>query len=373
MTKSVFNESDGTSQDSSRPVHGSIKPSELRSLGLDPDNVLDFSASINPLGPPDSVIHTIQNTDISKYPDPECLQLREAIAAHTNVDPSFVLAGNGSTEIIHLLTRAYLRATNTGKHPTSAIFTPTYGEYRGASALMDAHIVDLPCDPNPPFSWDFNNIFKIIKDHRPSLTFICNPNNPTGAYLDVQQLSALESVVADINGLLIVDEAYSNLVESRWDAIPIAQNGNTILLRSMTKDYSLTGIRLGYAIASPHIISDLSTYQPDWSVNSLAQEAGIAVLNESDYLERARDTIKTNKAYLIYNLTELGFLVPKSNANFLLVNTGDGLEWRNRLLTKGMVVRDCTSFGIPDYIRVGIRTLDDCKRLIKAIKEIMKE
>ena len=89
MTKSVFNESNGIGQDSNRPVHGSIKPSELRSLGLNPDDVLDFSASINPLGPPDSVIHAIQNTDISKYPDPECLQLREAIASHTNVAVSY--------------------------------------------------------------------------------------------------------------------------------------------------------------------------------------------------------------------------------------------------------------------------------------------
>ena len=373
MTKSVFNESNGIGQNSNRPVHGSIKPSELRSLGLNPDDVLDFSASINPLGPPDSVIHAIQNTDISKYPDPECLQLREAIASHTNVDPSFVLAGNGSTEIIHLLARAYLRATNTGKHPTSAIFTPTYGEYRGASELMDAHIVDLPCDPTPPFSWDFNSIYKTIKEHKPSLTFLCNPNNPTGTYLDLRQLSALESVIADIKGILIIDEAYANLVVGSWDAIPIAQNGNTVLLRSMTKDYSLTGIRLGYAIASPHIISDLSMYQPDWSVNSFAQEAGIAVLNDSEYLEKARDIITTNKDYLTTNLINLGFPVPKSNANFLLVDTGDGLDWRNKLLTKGIVVRDCASFGIPDYIRVGIRTLDDCKTLIKTIKEIMKE
>ncbi|GIS81543.1 MAG: hypothetical protein CM1200mP15_01750 [Dehalococcoidia bacterium] len=183
----------------------------------------------------------------------------------------------------------------------------------------------------------------------------------------------MESVIADIKGILIIDEAYANLVVDSWDAIPIAQNGNTVLLRSMTKDYSLTGIRLGYAIASPHIIPDLSMYQPDWSVNSFAQEAGIAVLNDSEYLEKARDIINTNKDYLTTNLINLGFPVPNSNANFLLVDTGDGLDWRNKLLTKGIVVRDCASFGIPDYIRVGIRTLDDCKTLIKTIKEIMKE
>ena len=372
MTESLFRESSGTVQTANRPVHGSINPSELRALGLNPNDVLDFSASINPLGPPDSVTHTILNTDISKYPDPECLQLREAIANHVNVDPSFVIAGNGSTEIIHLLARAYLNF-NSGKRPTSAIFTPTYGEYRGASELMGASIIDLPCNPKPPFLWDFDDIYKIIKANKPSLTFICNPNNPTGVYLDEHILSTLASVVADIKGLLIIDEAYSNLVENRWDSIGIAQKGNTVLLRSMTKDYSLTGIRIGYAIGAPSIISDLSAYQPDWSVNSFAQEAGIAVLKDSDYLARARHTINTNKNYLISSLTDLGFSVPESNANFLLVNTGNAEAWRARLITKGIVVRDCTSFGIPDYIRIGIRSLGDCEKLIWAISEIIKD
>ena len=355
-----------------RPVHGSIKPSELRSLGLNPAEVLDFSASINPLGPPLALQSELQKVDLTTYPDPECLKLREAIGQHLDIDPSLIFVGNGSTEIIHLIARLYL-GHEPGGPESVFILTPTYDEYRGASELMRSKIISLDCEPNPPFSWDWDTVFKTIRIQKPALTFLCNPNNPTGVYTERDDITKLASTLADVGGILVIDEAYANFVEGRWESESLTQYGNVILLRSMTKDYALTGLRLGYSIASPEITKMLASLQPDWSVNSLAQVAGIVALTDNNYLINSRQAIKDIKTYLISELESQGFNIPIPNANFILVETKDAHKLRTQLLMKGIVVRDCTSFGLPNYVRVGIRKLQDCKQLVVSMQELIND
>ena len=371
MSESSYKEFRLSKNNPIRPIHGSIKLSELRALGLAYEDVLDFSTNINPLGPPESVFDGVEDIDLSKYPDPECLHLHEMISKHLDIDTSFILAGNGSTEIIHLFTRAYFESISENSR-TCAIFGPTYGEYRGASELMGVSILNLTANLIPPFDWDWSEAYSLIAKHKPALVSLCNPNNPTGVYLDESHISNLASVVSENNGLLIVDEAYINFVEDRWDAIHLVRDKNIALLRSMTKDYSLTGIRLGYVLATPDIIEKISIYQPDWSVNSIAQQAGINVLQNKNYLQHARDVVKKNKAYLTSELTSLNFQVHVSQANFLLLRTGNAGSWRNRLLQKGIVVRDCTSFGLPDYIRIGIRPFSECRQLVNTMMELVE-
>ena len=353
-----------------KPVHGSIKPSELRTLGLTSSEILDFSASINPLGPPQALQAELAKVDLSAYPDPECLKLREAIGEHLDIDPSLVFVGNGSTEIIHLTTRLYLSYGSS--NPESVlILTPTYGEYRGASELMRSKVISLDCESTPPFSWNWNNVYETIGIHKPALTFLCNPNNPTGVYTNRDDITKLASTLSDIGGILVIDEAYANFVEDRWESEPLTQRGNVILLRSMTKDYALAGLRLGYSVASPEITKMLASLQPDWSVNSLAQAAGIVSLADNDYLISARQTIEDIKMYLISELESQGFIVPVTNVNFVLVETNDAHKLRTQLLSKGIVVRDCTSFGLPNYIRIGIRKLQDCEKLVLSMQELI--
>jgi histidinol-phosphate aminotransferase len=139
----------------------------------------------------------------------------------------------------------------------------------------------------------------------------------------------------------------------------------------MTKDYALAGLRLGYSVASPEITKMLASLQPDWSVNSLAQAAGIVSLADNDYLISARQTIEDIKMYLISELESQGFIVPVTNVNFVLVETNDAHKLRTQLLSKGIVVRDCTSFGLPNYIRIGIRKLQDCEKLVLSMQELI--
>ena len=351
-------------------MHGSINPRELRALGLRPEDLLDFSASISPIGPPEGVWEAIRGVDLSAYPDPECLELREAICRHLStpaqsVSMEQVLVGNGSTEIFHLLTRVYL--SNAG---TALLLTPTYGEYDGACRLAGAEILNIEADLSGDFRWDIGEATRLISAKKPDLVIICNPNNPTGVYLGRQEVETLADAAKDAGSLLVVDEAYLSFVEDPWDSLELLGRPEVMLVRSMTKDYAQTALRLGYAVASEQVVSRLREYQPDWSVNGLAQKAGVCALEDTGYLPRAREAVFRAKKILTGELEALGLEVPPSEANFILVKVGDAAKWRTLLLSKGVVVRDCSSFGLPQYIRVGIRPIADCHKLAAAMAEV---
>ena len=372
----MLNQTNENAASRRRTVHGSINVRELRALGLNREDLLDFSASISPLGPPEGVWEAIRSVDLSAYPDPECLELREAICRHLST-PSRelpierVLVGNGSTEIFHLLARAYLSdGAGRAGGGSAMLLTPTYGEYEGACRLAGAVVLNLDADFSDGFRWDIGAACSLISHKEPDLVIVFNPNNPTGVYLDRREVEALAGAASDAGSLLVVDEAYLSFVENPWDSLGLLDRANVILVRSMTKDYAQTALRLGYALASKDVVSRLRDYQPDWSVNGLAQKAGISALEDAGYLPRARDAVFRAKKYLSTELTALGLEVPRSEANFILVKVGDAPKWRSLLLSKGMVVRDCTSFGLPEYIRVGIRSMADCRRLAAAVAAV---
>ena len=359
-----------------RPVHGGAKPSELRAMGLRPEDVLDFSASISPLAPPEGVRDTLRQPDLSAYPDPQCLLLREAISGLLSPSGTLatgqILVGNGSTEIIHLLARAYLSPPRPRTANSIFLLTPTYGEYAGAGRLAGAVISGLDASRCPGFRWDLELSVRQIRRERPSLVFLCNPNNPTGVFLGKDEVQRLAHSSSEAGSLLVIDEAYLSFVEDPWDSLALLENGGVLLLRSMTKDYGLTALRLGYSLGSEDVIERLALFQPDWSVNGLAQAAGLAALADTGYLSRVRREVSETKERLAARLSGLGFFVPPSAANFLLVRVGDGASWRTLLMQRGLLVRDCASFGLPEYIRVGIRSWADCQRLAETMAGLVE-
>ena len=358
-----------------RPIHGGIRPAQLRALGLNPADARDFSASVSPLGPPPALWPALQQVDLTAYPDPECLELREAIRRHTGAPLASILVGNGSTELIHLLTRAYLSPPRPGVRNAALILTPTYGEYAGAGALAGAELFTLNARRDQAFSWDLEQAAALIQARRPALIFLCNPNNPTGIYLSQKEVLTLAQAAAQTGSLLVLDEAYISFVADPWDARSLLDGNcgiadSLVILRSMTKDYALTGLRLGYSIAAPEITARLAALQPDWSVNALAQVAGQIALADPDYLPQARAAVAAAKAYLTGELTALGYAVFPTAANFLLVSVGNAAALCEQLMRQGLFLRDCASFGLPDCIRIGIRPLPDCQRLIAALREL---
>ncbi len=366
-----MNGPDSSVQPASRPVHGGIRLAQLRELGLVPSDVLDFSASVSPLGPPAGLWETLQGVDLTAYPDPECLELKEALAQLHGVGTDNILVGNGSTELIHLLARAFLARPSGGAQPAVLLLTPTYGEYTGAGLLEGAEVLQVEACREMGFAWDMDQVTRVISDRKPALAFLCNPNNPTGVYVSMEDVAGLARRASRSGTLLVLDEAYVNFVEDRWDATHLVCQDvgeSVVLLRSMTKDFALTGLRLGYAVAKPRIIARLGGLQPDWSVNSLAQAAGLVALADAGYLTSARQAVREAKDFLAASFRELGFRPLPSAANYLLVEVDDGSFWRDTLMRRGIFVRDCASFGLPDCIRIGIRALPDCHRLVESMR-----
>ncbi len=346
-------------------VHGGLDTAELRSLGLLPEHVLDFSANVNPLGPSRRVKQAAAATDLSAYPDRHCLALREKLAERLGMGVDNLLIGNGSTEIIHLLTRAFL-----GPQGNCLIFAPTFGEYQAAATLAGTNVCLFKARQAEGFRWLVDAAVEEILEARPSMVFLCNPNNPTGVYLDRGYVERIHEAVGE-NGLFVLDDAYAPLADGQWDSIPLLRNGNIAILRSMTKDHALAGVRLGFMAAEPDIVSTVRRLQPAWSVNAVAQAAGIAAFGDAEHVAEGRRVIAEGKEYLYGALETLGISTTKSAANFLLARVGDGTKVRLALLRRGIAVRDCTSFGLPEYVRIAVRRPEECTRLIEALRAVL--
>ncbi len=290
-------------------MHGGLNLSELRALGLRPDQVLDFSASINPLGASPLVREALQRVDLAAYPDPDCRDLREALSQQLGLELDGILIGNGATELIHLVARSVLR-----ERDAAAILAPTFGEFEAACRLQGVAPVQIAPADHGTFRWDLQAAARRIAALRPAVLFVCNPNNPTGSYLSEADMTSLAAALGE-RGLLVLDEAYAPFVDGRWDAKRLLRLGNVALLRSMTKDHALTGLRLGYLLASPAVAERVGRFQHSWSVNAAAQAAGIAALADPGHVERGRAAAGSGREYLQREIGSLGLACTEATAN----------------------------------------------------------
>ena len=347
-------------------AHGGIDAAELERLGIDPAGVLDFSVSTNPFMPPPGVREMLSAVPIERYPDSTSAVLRSKLSQRLGVSNENIVVGSGTTELIRLIAACYLR-----RGDAALLLEPTYGEYEAAARLAGARVIKYRAAEESSFAPDLAEIARLIRQRRPRVVFVCNPNNPTGRYLQRREVEGLLENMA--NGLLVVDEAYVAFVAGSWDSIPLAKRENVIILRSMTKDYGLPGLRLGYAVACREIMAVIRTALPPWNVNIAAQELGAAVLAEDGVLERSLEQVREAARFLTAGLSRLGFTVLPSDAHYFLVRVGDAAACRFSLLKRGCLVRGCTSFGLPAYVRVSPRSLPECQRLIDAFKGCVKQ
>ena len=317
-------------------VHGGINYLELQQLGVDPSSVVDFSTNVNPVPPALNLPELCAGIDFSAYPDTNSTRLCAAAADHFQVAPDQVLAANGSAELIHMACRAFVRPGE-----TVSIESPTFGEYEVAARIQGAGVT--------------------ASSDGAALAFRCNPNNPTGVYS-----GALTSTNARMT---VVDEAYADFVRGRPTLIRPAMPENLLVLRSLTKTAGLAGLRIGLAIGSPRTIERMRAVQPPWNVNALAQAAGERLLCDRPALPDL-DRQEKAIAFLRQGLAEMGLQSNATSCNFFLVGVGEAPRVRLELLKLGLLVRDCTSFGLPRHIRVAWRTLPDCEKLLAGMRQI---
>jgi histidinol-phosphate aminotransferase len=345
------------------PEHGGRHYAELKELGIDPSSVLDFSVSTNPGGPPPGLRQALNQADLESYPDSDSNLLRHRLAAGLRIAPANIIAGHGSTELIRMCAAAYL-----GTGDRALILQPTYAEYEMAVQLVGAKAVHLKLSEKTAFQLNPDELARAVKAGRPRTIFLCNPNNPSGQYLERETVEKILEIAPE--SLVVLDEAYIGFVDNPWSSAELIDHPNLLVIRSMTKDYAIAGMRLGYAFAEAEVIAALNKVKPPWNVSSLAQTAGLFLLENDQYLAAMRAELADSGAYLRSGLERLGLRPLPSRANFFLVKVGEAARLRTDLLKKGILVRDCASFGLPCYIRLGHRSRAECRRLISALVEL---
>ena len=356
-------------------VHGAEVLSAAEESGLLLQDILDFSSSVNPLGPSKKALDAAKKafSQIAAYPDSNSNELRQVIANHFGIAKGNVLVGNGSTELMYLFAEVFMKKGDKAVMPA-----PTFGEYE--SALNKTGETPKFVKLGKTFTIE-PELFK-REMAGAKLVFLCNPNNPTSMLIPQETLTDIIESALKQDTLVFLDEDFLEFVldEKALTMIGrIKKYPNLFILRSFTKIFGLTGLRVGYGIASHEIIDALSCAKIPWNVNCLAQAAAIAALKDEKHLQVTRELIKKEKAWLQGELEKFGsFRFSSPDANFFFINIcKSGLaatELKNKMLKQGLLIRDCTSFkGLDEfYIRVAVKTHVENERLIDAFKRIVK-
>lgn len=328
-----------------------------------PADALDFSSNVNPYGPSPRVWAAMRQVAIEHHPDPRAAPLRRLLAQREGLPPEALLVGNGSVDLLYQLAVAHLR-------PGDVVLAaePTFGEYAAAAALMGARVERLPAAPEAGFAHDPEALADAVRRLGPRVLFVCNPNNPTGAALPAAALARLADSCPDT--LLVLDEAFAGFLPEPWPGRALLGRPNLAILRSLTKDYALTGLRAGYLLGPPDLIGAVAKAQPPWSVNAMAQAAAAAALADEQYLRGTLAALAVARADLAADLARIGLAPLPTQVHFFLLEVGRAALWRQRLLDRGILVRDCTSFGLPGHIRISARRPEENARLLETIDDL---
>jgi threonine-phosphate decarboxylase len=350
--------------------HGGNIFTIARSLGVEPEDILDFSASINPLGIAEGVREAvIASFDrVMHYPDSDSTELRQALAELHRVDDKQILVSNGSTELIYLVPRLVRKGRG-------LIVAPAFSEYEKALTRAGMEVHYLKLSPDNEFQFCLDELEKKLS-YGFEIMFLCNPGNPSGALIPFSVVSEIVDRCRAAGTFLVIDEAFMDFCEGDSAKHLVIHDGHGIVLRSMTKFFALPGMRIGYAVASAKLIRRLQFLQGPWSVNTPAQVACLASLRAADYIQCTLRCVEGERAFLVDSLERIGDLRPyPSVANYLLVRTGKRRkadELRNQLLEQLILIRDCSNFeGLDNsFFRVAVRKRNENERLLEALRQI---
>jgi threonine-phosphate decarboxylase len=337
------------------------------------EEVMDFSASINPLGVPDTVVKAIMENIkyLRHYPDPDAKKLTQTIAEYFDIDPGQILCGNGSTELIYLVVKAL-------KPKRVLIQMPTFSEYeracRTTSYKLKVTRYKLKKENNFDLNPDeFISLFTTQYSLLPmDMVFLCNPNNPTGRLIKKEDVLKIAEAAKEYKCYLVVDEAFIDFIPEESVIKEVQNNPYLIVLRSMTKFYALSGIRVGYGIFPEKILDTLRIHKEPWTINTLAQIAGLTAIKDSEYIKQTFKVIKREKKRLEEGFRLLDIKYFPSKANFYLLKHNEAQRIFSALKRVNIMVRDCSNFKGLDssYIRVAVRSQKENERLLEELSKI---
>jgi histidinol-phosphate aminotransferase len=324
------------------------------------DGIIKLNTNENPYPPSPRVLDALREALTSdrlrKYPDPVGTQFRQVAGRILDVDPDGILIGNGSDDVLTILTRAFVHEGGLVVSPT-----PSYLLYRTLSELQGARFSTVPWAE----SWALPSPWPLPDAN---LTFLANPNSPSGTSINPQ---AIDCLAEQLRGPLVVDEAYADFAQT--NALPLARAGRVIVTRTLSKSYSLAGIRFGFAVARPEVIHHLVKVKDSYNCDVLSLAAAAAALDDQEYMLSTRARILATRQRLERELARLGFTVTPSQANFVWARGADRpvKPMFEELKRRGLLVRYMLYEGYGDGLRVSVGTDAEIDRLLEELTAIV--
>jgi histidinol-phosphate aminotransferase len=351
------------------PVYQPGRPVEevARELGLSARDVIKLASNENPLGPSPAALAALKKAlrGLHQYPDGNAFYLKQKLAAKLDVTPANLVLGNGSNDIIEFLGHALL-----GPRDEMVVSQYCFAIYPIVARLLGARVITVPARD---YGHDLPAMLKAVTLNT-RLVFVANPNNPTGTLApdaDVRRL--VEELPEGV--VLAMDEAYIEFLDKPVDLLPLIRAGqkpNLILLRTFSKIYGLAGLRLGYGIAHPEFIAALEKIRQPFNINSLAQAAALAALDDAAHVKKTRQNNFKGRKFLEQALSGMNVPYVPSAANFVLAKVGAGREVFEQLQRRGIITRPMGGYQLPEWIRISIGTPAENQRCVKALRQILR-
>jgi histidinol-phosphate aminotransferase len=343
------------------------KPIEetARELGVEPSGITKLASNENPLGPSPKAVEAMHGAleNAHLYPDGSSFYLTKAIATRLGLTPESVILGNGSNEVIEFLGHAFL-------NPGDNVITCQYAfiVYKLLATAFSVRTIEIP---TPDYQQNLEGTLEAITP-KTRLIFIPNPNNPTGTLVSQGAINRFMSHVPDTI-VVVFDEAYFEFLDDPPDTLRFVREGrNVIVLRTLSKIHGLAGLRIGYAVAPPEMIQVLHKTRQPFNVNSIAQAGALAALEDEAHLRETKRVVDEGRAYLQEQFADMRIPFVPAVANFLMVKVGDGCAVFEKLLRRKIIVRPLKGYGLPEWVRISVGTMDENKKLMGALKEVIR-
>lgn len=355
----------------SKVVHGGNVEEISRTYGINVEDIIDFSANINPLGLNSSVKSAmIRALDkVEKYPDISYLELKKSISNFENIDIDTLVLGNGAAEVIFNVIR--------GLKPRKVLLpAPTFSEYEEAVLSIDGDIEYYHLKEEEDF--ELNNGLINSLDESIDMVFICNPNNPTGVLTKNTFIEKLSEKALKTNTTIVIDESFLDFVNSECDYTSkylLEKYKNIIIVKSLTKFFAIPGIRVGYGISkNKDFINLINKVTVPWTVNVVAAEGVIQGLKETDYMRSSIKYVENEKKYLYDNLKEIGNIkVFNPSVNFIMFKVLKDIDLKEEMLKNNILIRSCSNYeGLDNrFYRVAVRSRKENAKILNTLKIIM--
>lgn len=351
------------------PVYQPGRPVEevARELNLAPSSIIKLASNENPLGPSPAALAAMQKVlaNLNLYPDGNAFYLKQKLAEKLGVAPANVILGNGSNEIIEFVGHTLIA-------PGAEVVVSQYcfAIYPLVTKLFGAALVEVPAKN---FGHDLPAMLRAITP-KTRVVFVANPNNPTGTVVSNKELTEFANEIPP-HVLLVMDEAYIEFLSDPADFVSEIRDGkrpNVLLMRTFSKIFGLAGLRIGYGIAQPELISCLEKVRQPFNINSIAQAGALAALGDAEHIRRTRENNAAGLAFYAKELARLGLEFIPSAANFVLVRVGDGTGIFDAMQRLGVIVRPMGGYRLGEWIRISIGTPAENERCIRALTEALE-